>query len=176
MRRPFTAGEAAALEVAIRQLTDRTKSPGWESDVKTEIGALYCAIEKAAAATARIFVCPLCRALADPSQVGREGDIAIITCRSCEARWGHERCGKCGSRMPIIEPERELRNADVTGPGWVERIYGRDALSSPCWARTVPGRYVCPDCRSCSVSGNPEAANCPRCHERGSSPAPATGD
>ena len=164
VRRPLTASERSKLEVVIRQLSDRTKSPGWERDLVGEINLLGGAIEDAADSLAGILTCPLCGATADPTRVGRDGDVFVITCRSCETRWGHERCGECGSRIPIIEPEREIRNPEVLGPGWVERIYGQDALSSPCWARSLPARYICQDCRSCSLSTTSAGAKCVRCH------------
>jgi len=148
----------------VRQLADRTKAPGWERDLVAEIGSLSSAIESAAITMAGLLTCPLCGTHADPSQVGRDADVFVITCRSCEGRWGHERCGGCRSRIPIIEPEREIRSPDVVGPGWVERIYGQDVLSSPCWARTVAGRYVCPECRSCSVTETTDGASCARCN------------
>lgn len=164
IRRPLTGSESTKLNAAIRRLSDRTKSPGWERDLITEIQSLRSAVESAAASTAGLLTCPLCATPGDTTRVGREGDVFVITCHSCEARWGHERCGHCGKRIPIIEPERTIRNPEVTGPGWIERIYGRDALSSPCWARTVPARYICPECRSCSVSTAREGADCVRCH------------
>jgi hypothetical protein len=164
VRRPLSSSESSSLEAVVRQLKDRTRAPGWERDLAAEIASLDSAIESAAASLAGLLTCPLCGARADTSQVGRDADVFVITCRSCEGRWGHESCGECRTRIPIIEPERDLRNPDAVGPGWVERIYGQDALSSPCWARTVAGRYVCPECRSCSLSAAAEGANCVRCH------------
>lgn len=163
VRRPLTAREQSALEVLSFDLLDRAKSPGRERDVMEQIGLLGSSISDAAMALTPLLVCPLCHAQADASQVGREGDVFAVTCRSCEARWGHERCGSCGERFPIIEPERGVPNPEVIGPGWVERVYGQDALASPCWARTVGGRYVCTTCRSCSLAGTPEGRGCVRC-------------
>lgn len=162
VRRPLTASERASLDGLVRQLTDRTKSPGWERDSARHIGGLVSAIESAAASIAPLLACPLCGAQADTSDLTRDGVVFSITCRACDTRWGHERCGVCGTRIPIIEPERELRNPEVVGPGWVERIYGQDALASPCWARTTTGRYVCVKCGSCSVSEK-DGTNCVRC-------------
>ena len=163
VRRPLTTSERSKLEVAIRLLADRAKSPGWQRDLIAEIDSLGGAIENAADSLAGLLICPICRTAADPRQVGRDGDVFVITCRSCEARWGLERCGGCGGRIPVIDPEREIINPEVIGPGWVERIYGRDTLASPCWARTVPHRYVCPECRSCALASSPEGTECIRC-------------
>lgn len=162
VRRPLTPGERTAFNGVVRQLADRTKSPGWERDFVWAIGELGSAVEAAADFLGPLLTCPLCRQPADTSELKREGDIFSITCRSCGCRWGHERCGNCAARIPIIEPERDLRNPEVAGPGWVERIYGQDALASPCWTRTVPGKYVCTECGACSESTNTGAA-CSRC-------------
>jgi len=162
VRRPLTPRELSELDNLVRQLKDRTKSPGWERDFVREIDGLSAAIQEAAESVAPLLTCPLCQTASHPSEVARDGDVFSVACRSCRARWGHERCGSCGERVPVIEPESQIRNPDVVGPGWVERIYGQDALASPCWARTVPGRYVCTECGSCPVAAN-EAAHCTRC-------------
>ena len=164
VRRPLTASEHSKLEAVIHLLADRAKSPGWQRDLSAEIDSLGGAIENASDSLAGLLICPICRTAASPRQVDRGGDVFVITCRSCEARWGLERCGSCRGRIPVIDPEREIRNPKVVGPGWVERIYGRDALASPCWARTVPHRYVCPECRSCALASSPEGSGCIRCY------------
>ena len=156
VRRPLTETERSRLEAEIQRLVGRTKAPGWERDLVAEIGSLGGAIDEAAHAAGMLLSCPLCGTAAGPRQVDRAGDVFMITCPSCEARWGLERCGGCGGRIPVVEPESVIRNPEVVGPGWVERIYGRDALASPCWARTVPYRYVCPECRSCALASSPE--------------------
>jgi len=163
LRRPLTETERSRLEAEIQRLVGRTKAPGWERDLVAEIGLLGSAIDQAAHAAGMLLRCPLCGTTADPRQVDRDGDVFMITCGSCEARWGLERCGNCGGRIPVAEPESMIRNPEVVGPGWVERIYGRDALASPCWARAVPYRYVCPECRSCALASSPEGRGCIRC-------------
>ena len=163
MRRPLTTTERSRLEAEIQRLVGKTKAPGWERDLVAEIGSLGGAIDEAAHAVARLLNCPLCGVVAGPRQVGRNGDVFMIMCDSCGARWGLERCGGCGGRISVVEPENVIRNPEVVGPGWVDRIYGRDALSSPCWARTVPYRYVCPECRSCALASSPEGRGCIRC-------------
>lgn len=161
LRRPMTPRERVKLDNLVRKLTDRTKAPGWERDFVREIGGLSAAIHEAEEAVAPLLTCPLCGGRAAPSDVRRQGDVFEITCH-CGTRWGLDRCGSCGERIPVVEPEGEIRNPDVVGPGWVERIYGQDALASPCWARTVPGKYVCTECGSCPVAPA-EAAHCVRC-------------
>lgn len=162
VRRPLTPIEREALNGVSRQLIARAKSPGWEKDFAGAIDELCSAVETAAESLAPLLNCPLCRQPANTSEVKREGEVFSITCRSCGCRWGLERCGVCRARIPVIEPERDLRNPEVIGPGWVERIYGQDALASPCWARKAPGKYVCTECGACPEFANAGAA-CRRC-------------
>ena len=163
VRRPLTTTERSRLEAEIQRLVGRTKAPGWERDLVAEIGSLGGAIDEAAHAAGMLLSCPLCGTAVGPRQVDRAGDVFMTACPSCGARWGLERCGGCGGRIPVVEPEGVIRNPEVVGPGWVERIYGRDALASPCWARPVPHRYVCPECRSCALASSPEGRGCVRC-------------
>jgi hypothetical protein len=163
VRRPLTETERSRLEAEIQRLVGRTKAPGWERDLVTQIGLLGGAIDEAAHAVGMLLTCPLCRTAVGPRQVDRVGDVFMIECHSCGARWGLERCGNCRGRIPVIEPENLIRNPEVVGPGWVERIYGRDALASPCWARTVPYRYVCTECRSCALASSLDGRGCIRC-------------
>lgn len=163
MRRPLTAAERMKLEGVIRQLTAKTRSPGWERDLAAEINLLGTAIERAADSLAGLLTCPLCQASADTREVDRDGAFFAITCQFCKARWGLDRCGNCGGRIPVIEPKYTISNPGAASPGWVERIYGRDALASPCWAGTRLQRYVCPECRSCALADSPDGAGCVRC-------------
>lgn len=163
VRRPLTLRERSELDNLVRQLKDRTKAPGWERDFVREIDGLSRAIQEAAESVAPLLTCPLCLSRAAPSDVRRHGDVFEIICH-CGTRWGHDRCGSCGERIPVIEPERQIQNPDVVGPGWVERIYGQDALASPCWARTVPGKYVCTECGSCPTATS-AGDQCVRCRK-----------
>jgi hypothetical protein len=163
VRRPLTETERSGLQAEFQRLIGRTKAPGWERDLVAEIGSLGAAIDEAAHAVGMLLSCPLCGTAAGPRQVDRADNVFMIACRSCGARWGLERCGGCGGRIPVVEPGGVIRNPGVVGPGWIERIYGRDALASPCWARTVPYRYVCPKCRSCALASSPEGRGCIRC-------------
>jgi hypothetical protein len=163
VRRPLTKTERSRLEAEIQRLVGRTKAPGWERDLVASIGLLGGAIDEAAHKAGMLLACPLCGMIVDPRQVERDGDVFMISCSSCSARWGLERCGGCAGRIPVVEPEGVIRNPEVVGPGWVERIYGRDALASPCWARTVPDRYVCPECQSCALASSTKGRGCIRC-------------
>jgi hypothetical protein len=165
LRRPFMDRERSALEQYLRSLTDRTRSTGWERDVASEISGLTAAVGDAERTVTHLLTCPSCRTAAQPADVGRDGDLFWLACRSCRARWGHQRCGRCQNRVPVLEITQEIVSPEVTGPGWVERIFGQDALSSPCWARAVPSRFVCAACGACSVAAAPEGLSCPRCQQ-----------
>lgn len=164
LRRPLIASESVQLDGLLRELTRRAKAPGWERDMADEIRRLRASLEIAESAVQTFLTCPGCGNEAIPQQLGREKDVFSITCRSCGTRWGHERCGACQARVPIIEPEREPLNPEVHGPGWVERIFGHEALASPCWARTVDARYICTNCGTCPVTGSEAGIYCTRCH------------
>ncbi|MET7423600.1 hypothetical protein [Dactylosporangium sp. NPDC005555] len=163
LRRPLSAVERARLDGVLDALSRRTRAPGWVRDVAGEIAQLRKAFETAEAQLRLVLRCPVCGTVAGPEQVTRSADVFSLTCRSCNLRWGHERCGRCQQRIPILEPTRDVPNPEVTGIGWVERIFGRDALASPCWARTVPNRYVCASCGECPVRTRPEGEACIRC-------------
>jgi hypothetical protein len=173
IRRPLTHSEAARLTGLVRSLSERARRPGWERDVSADIALLEGDVLAASSAVEDLLTCPSCHRATDSSRVARRGIVLSITCPSCGTRWGHETCGNCQSRIPVIEPERELVSPEVSGPGWVERVFGQEALASPCWARNVPGRYVCPACRICSESSTPAGKDCPRCN--GSAPDDANG-
>ncbi|TYB39719.1 hypothetical protein FXF50_04900 [Micromonospora sp. AP08] len=165
MRRPLTTIEQTRLDSVLSVLEQQaTARRGWERDIATAITQLREALETAAEQVRGLLRCPGCGVAAGPEQVTRSSDIFSITCRSCNFRWGHERCGSCQSRIAILEPTRDVPNPEVSGIGWVERIFGRDALASPCWARTVPNRYVCPSCGACPISDHSEGKACSRCH------------
>lgn len=164
LRRPLIASESDQLAGLLRELSRKARAPGWERDVTDEIRRLPAGIDIAESAVRTFLSCPGCGSEASPEQLGREKDVFSITCRSCRTRWGHERCGVCQARAPIIEPEREPLNPEVHGPGWVERIFGNEALASPCWARTVGARYICTNCGTCPVRGSEAGIYCTRCH------------
>lgn len=162
LRRPLTPTEQASLDAVIAELSAEVRGSGWQRDFGTYVSGLKRSFELAAESVRPLLTCPLCSEQAEPRSVQREGDVFEITCLSCGTRWGHERCGRCRARIPIIESDDRVLNPEVAGPGWVERIYGYDALSSPCWGRTAVNRYICPECRVCPLANGD--IGCPRCH------------
>lgn len=127
------------------------------------VSKIVDSFERAASMVNSLLSCPVCFSRADTRRLQRDGDVFTVECQSCGTRWGHERCGNCQSRIPIIEPERELLNPDIKGVGWVERIFGQDALASPCWSRTAANRYICPMCRACPLAAELTGRSCLRC-------------
>ncbi len=164
LRRSLTTSERTRLDTVIRALTDATRGSGWQRDHGHHIARVSDSFDRATLLLDASLTCPACTVPADTRQLQRDGDIFTVECQSCGTRWGHERCGSCQSRIPIIEPEQELLNPEIKGPGWVERIFGQDALASPCWSRSAANRYICLECRACPVATEPLGATCARCH------------
>lgn len=164
LRRPLVAAEQSQLERIVRDLVVAARGTGWQRDFGDYISQIQQSFDIATSSLLPLLNCPVCFVTSDSRQLRRSGDVFIVECRSCETRWGHERCGNCQARIPIIEPVGEPPNPEISGPGWVERIYGQDALSSPCWARTSASRYVCPECRVCPLASEPTGSACIRCH------------
>lgn len=164
LRRPCSLTEELKLQAVIAELADAVRGRGWQRDLGDHISQLKASFEKATTSLRPLLTCPVCSVPADTKQVLRAGDVFMIECSACASRWGHERCGNCQGRIPIIEPDGAVVNAEITGPGWVERIFGRDALASPCWARGVTNRYICPHCRTCPLAAQSTDTVCQRCH------------
>lgn len=164
LRRPPSTNEWVSIDRTIDGLAARTNGTGWERDYRREIGLLRGALESATAVLERLLLCPLCGQSAPSRAVERSDDVFTVTCRGCGCSWGQERCGACGERNPVLEPSQSLLNPQISGAGWVERVFGRDALTSPCWARTNVHRYVCGACGACATPGV-EAKQCVRCRK-----------
>lgn len=164
LRRPLTPTEQTSLDAVVADLSAGVRGSDWQRDFGKYISGLKASFERAAASVLLLLTCPVCSEQAGAGSVQREGDVFKIKCLNCGTRWGHERCGNCQARIPIIEPDQRLLNPEITGPGWVERIYGQDALSSPCWARTAANRYICPECRVCPLANEARGSGCSRCH------------
>jgi hypothetical protein len=164
LRRPFVGEERARFGRVVSDLTAAVRGAGWQRDFGEPISRLQSSFDDALTRLAPLLNCPVCWTAAAPRQLTRDGDVFLIECRSCGSRWGHERCGNCQARIPIIEPTQELLNPEITGPGWVERVFGQEALASPCWGRRAANRYICPECRVCPLTPESLGLACVRCH------------
>ncbi|MDI9941512.1 hypothetical protein QM806_39910 [Rhodococcus sp. IEGM 1351] len=164
LRRPLVTSEQTRLMAVVRNLAVAARGTGWQRDFGDHISQVINSIDLATTFLLPLLSCPVCFAASEARRLHRADDVFMIECQSCGARWGHERCGSCQARIPMIEPEQQLLNPEIKGPGWVERIFGQDALSSPCWARTSANRYICPECRVCPLAIDATGAACTRCH------------
>ena len=166
LRRPLTASERQNLATSVRSLSEAARGSGWQRDYGVEIPQIQGSFDRATIFLNAVLICPTCSYQARANDVKREHDIFTVKCLTCGTRWGHERCGNCQNRIPFIEPAEELLNPEIKGPGWVERIFGQDALASPCWSRTEANRYICPACKECPLQGNIPASTCGRCWDQ----------
>jgi hypothetical protein len=171
VRRPPDPSERGGLQAALDDLRGRTRGHGWERHVAGQIERLGDELDRAFATAGQLLLCPGCGTAAVARNLEREGDLFTVSCSGCGTRWGHDRCGNraCRARIPVIEPGRAAPSPSVTGPGWVERVYGQEALASPCWARSAQIAYVCPSCRVCQSRSEAAASDCVRCAGLGSS-------
>ncbi|MGI5154389.1 hypothetical protein [Microbispora sp. CA-102843] len=164
LRRPLVTSEQTRLDGVVRDLAVAARGTGWQRDYGDHISQILKSFDLAATSLLPLLTCPVCSVASEARRLQRVGDVFVIECHSCRARWGHERCGTCQARIPIIEPEQELLNPEISGPGWVERIFGQDALASPCWARISGNRYICPECCVCPLATDSLGSTCTRCH------------
>jgi len=123
-------------------------------------------LQEALTAGVRLFEqlrhCPVCGASSGTFE--RLGNTSYrIQCPGCDTRWGLKPCGNCQKRMPFLsvsagqQPDtfRQL-------PGWVDRVFGRDVLASPCWRERAREHHICPSCRTCPNEGK-STGRCLRC-------------
>ena len=165
LTRPLEHGDRARLEEELTSVAEAGRGPGWQREHQRFLGPLKKSTLEASRDLERMLACPVCgarnhvRAWSQRSQGTFE-----VRCSSCESAWGLDACGNCGDRFPVLFQPHLDKDLHVTGDGWVERIVGRDSLSTPCWAR-IPGRrtFICPTCRHCGATGSQAASACVRC-------------
>ena len=163
--RPLQHEDRKRLEAELAAVADAARGPGWQRDNERFLEPLLDEIVGASAELERMLVCPVCRARNHASAWSqRSRETFEVRCSSCDSSWGLDACGNCGDRFPVLDQPHLDKDLHVTGPGWVERIVGRDCLSTPCWAR-VPGRrtFICPTCQICGAAGSQATSACVRC-------------
>ncbi|NPD06539.1 hypothetical protein HN031_17830 [Nocardioides sp. zg-1308] len=168
VRRRLNPGETAALDGWVRDRLASARGTGWERDHTGVIERLPKLIADAGERADRVMSCPACGQRADVRALDRDrvDDLLLVSC-SCGARWGHHRCARCRGRIPFIAPTRQVPPRASSGPGWVERTYGQDALASPCWRDgESDSNYVCPHCGDCGGADKPLGNECYRCKLR----------
>jgi hypothetical protein len=73
-------------------------------------------------------------------------------CSSCEAEWGTRPCNRCKHPFPVLLPVPNPWPSDRR-TDWVDRSFGRDLWSEPCWDPERPNAYRCPLCHCCGRHG-----------------------
>lgn len=114
-------------------------------------------------ATAPLFRCPTCGVASGVRISSRDGGGFWCDCDSCGTAWGTAQCGSCGTLFPVVRPPLQ-HPRDRTDVVWVDRTYGGDVASEPCWAADTSSRFVCPACDICSAPDQ-DRADCARCSQ-----------
>lgn len=97
----------------------------------------------------------------------RDNGTFTCECRNCNARWGADICGNCGSLLPFIRPGVSVPDGEHPSA-----FFGGDLLSSLCEGAKAgdvapvgggPDRrtLICPRCRVCARSA--QYPSCSRC-------------
>ncbi len=105
-------------------------------------------------------ICPVCRNLKDSLTV-LDSQCFSCVCSNCDITWGTRSCGSCAKKYAYILTTKVER--DNRQPGWVERTFGRDVLSVPCWMKDNHNAFICPHCGVCSQSASSGGKDCDRC-------------
>jgi hypothetical protein len=103
----------------------------------------------------------------------RDNGTFVCACRSCQAKWGTDICGACGSGIPFIRPGKAVPDGELPSD-----FFGGDLLASLCEGaaakdvQPVDGGpdlrvLICPTCRKCSKASR--FTNCGRCSGRAGS-------
>jgi len=164
LRRPPTELERRQITDLIDTFDAASNNSSRNREREAGESLLMASFKSAEDLVTGLMICPVCFEKSDLKSFKREDDVFLLTCRSCEAAWGLQRCGGCGERYPILVSGDRSSNSNDTGPGWVERVFGQDALSSPCWSREADAAFICSACRRCSFSNGRTNENCIRCH------------
>jgi len=144
-------------------------------DVLVELASSATTLREGVRATAPLFRCPTCGEARKVriSSRGRSG--FWCSCDSCDTEWGSAQCGNCGSRFPVLQPplQHPSMRTDVV---WIDRTYGGDVTSEPCWATPTSSRFVCPACDACAApdQDKQECARCKHAEQRTSASISAT--
>ena len=73
-------------------------------------------------------------------------------CQACDAEWGTRPCSGCQQPFPVLIAAPDLWPPE-RGVDWLDRSFGRDLWSEPCWDPQRPGTYRCPHCGNCGRDG-----------------------
>lgn len=163
--RPVQHEDRDRLKRALDVVGDAARRPGWQREHQRFLEPLQRSISAASEQLEKLLHCPVCPAQNHANAWAQRSKSTFrVECAGCGTSWGLDACGNCGDRFPVLDHPHLDEDLHVNGHGWVERIVGRDCLSTPCWAR-IPGQrtFICPTCQQCGASGSQEAADCMRC-------------
>jgi hypothetical protein len=73
-------------------------------------------------------------------------------CQACDAEWGTRPCSGCQEPFPVLIAEPDLW-PDDRAADWLDRSFGRDLWSEPCWDPQRPGAFRCSHCGNCGRDG-----------------------
>jgi hypothetical protein len=73
-------------------------------------------------------------------------------CQDCDAEWGTRPCSGCQQPFPVLvaAPDFWVKDRSVD---WLDRSFGRDLWSEPCWDPARQGSFRCPHCGNCGQDG-----------------------
>ncbi|GGS05730.1 hypothetical protein [Deinococcus sedimenti] len=86
--------------------------------------------------------CPVCGTEGAEFSAWQD-DQFHCACGDCGATWSLRRCQACQQRHPWLLPHLHTVPTLEAGPGWADRLYGRDVLTLP--DPFDLGSYACPD-------------------------------
>ena len=142
-------------------------------DVSVELELVATALTVGIRRTAPLFRCPTCGVDLGVRISSRDGGGFWCDCDSCGTAWESAQCGGCSSQFPVVQPPLQ-HPSDRTDVVWVDRTYGGDVASEPCWATDTSSRFVCPECDMCSASDQ-DRNDCVRCIEVAAATSRTTG-
>jgi hypothetical protein len=108
-----------------------------------------------------VLTCPVCGQ--GQARFQPQGDQAYsCTCKSCGAEWGLRMCKNCHQPYPYLHAQNApASNVSMMGPGWLDRLQGRDCLAVLCTHSRSTGGYICSNCLACASS--PQVGYCDAC-------------
>lgn len=147
---------STSLQNSINQLKSRGTKYKGEVEKLEEIKKLP---SQAAELIKPLQICPVCHT---------EGSVTVLDsqcfsceCSNCDISWGTRSCGNCNEKYAYIQTSKA--EGENRQPGWVERTFGRDVLSVPCWMKDNHNDFICPHCGVCSQSASSGGKDCVRC-------------
>jgi hypothetical protein len=73
-------------------------------------------------------------------------------CQSCDAEWGTRPCSGCQQPFPVLIAAPDFWVPD-RAVDWLDRSFGRDLWSEPCWDPQRQGAFRCSHCGNCQKEG-----------------------